>query len=353
MQSIELIDSNFKVDTELKIEGIKFYDIINPPFKVYGVFYDSGKYRRMPESIAKTVNDGVHGLHAHTAGGRVRFKTNSPYVAIHAKMPSIGKMPHIALTGSAGFDLYIDENPKKYFSTFVPPFDIQEGYESVVHFDSAQMREININFPLFSEVSALYIGISDGAEVCSPEPYKYEKPIVYYGSSITHGGCASRPGSSYESIISRRLDADYINLGFSGSARAEDEIAEYISKLPMSVFVYDYDHNAPTAEHLNKTHEKMFRTIRNSDPDLPIVLLSRPKFSLSEDEEMRLDIIKTTYNNAVNNGDTNVYLIEGKTLMQAAEYEGTVDGCHPNDLGFMSMAEGLTGVLKEILQKDS
>lgn len=349
MQDITLIDSNFKVDTELKIKDIKFYDVNQPPFKIYGVFYDSGKYRRLPESVAKTVNDGVYVLHAHTAGGRVRFKTDSPYIAIHAKMPNIGKMPHLALTGSAGFDLYTGKNPEKYLATFIPPFEIQNGYESVVHFDSAQMRDINIHFPLFSEVSELYVGVSADATLCPAEPYRYEKPIVYYGSSITHGGCASRPGLSYESIISRKIDADYINLGFSGSAKGEDEIAEYISTLPMSVFVYDYDHNAPTAEHLNNTHERMFKKIRIANPDLPIVMLSRPKFNLSDDEEKRLDIIKTTYQNAVNAGDNNVFLIESRTLMKIAEDDGTVDGCHPNDLGFMSMAEAVGDVLKKIL----
>lgn len=349
MDNISLIDFNFKVNTELDVQGIKFYDIKQPPFKIYGVFYESGKFRRLPESVAKTVNDGVYSLHTHTAGGRVRFRTDSPYVAIHTKMPVIGKMPHIALTGSAGFDLYIGKEPEKYGGTFIPPFEIRDGYESIIRFASSEMREITVNFPLYSEVSQLYIGVSEDAKLCPAEPYKFEKPVVYYGSSITQGGCASRPGSSYESIISRRLNADYINLGFSGSAKGEDEIAEYISKLELSLFVYDYDHNAPTAEHLKETHEKMFRLIRKANPDLPIVLLSRPKFALTEEEETRLDIIKATYQNAIRSGDKNVYLIDSRTLMKMAEDDGTVDGCHPNDLGFMSMARELGELLEKIL----
>ena len=261
INNINLIDSNFKVNTNLDIKDIKFYDTKQLPFKIYGLIYDSGKYRRMPESIAKIVNDGVYLLHTNTAGGRVKFKTDSDYVAIYAKMPSVGKMPHFAFTGSAGFDLYINE---KHFATFVPPFDIEDSYESVINFESSEIREITINFPLYSDVSDLYIGINENASVFSAEEYAIKKPIVYYGSSITQGGCASRPGNSYESIISRRLKADYLNLGFSGSARAEDEIAEYISKLDMSAFVYDYDHNAPTTEHLKQTHERMFKLIRKA-----------------------------------------------------------------------------------------
>lgn len=349
MNNISLIDSNFKVDTKLDIADIRFYDVKQAPFEINGVFYESGKFRRLPEAVAKAVNDGVFGLHANTAGGRVRFKTNSPYIAIHAKMPDIGKMPHFALTGSAGFDLYAGEATEKYTATFVPPFSIKDGYESKVDFVSSKMRGITINFPLYSEVSELYIGVSNTAEICPPEPYKIKKPVVYYGSSITQGGCASRPGNSYESILSRRFNADYINLGFSGSARGETEIAEYISKLEMSAFVYDYDHNAPTAEHLKNTHEKMFKLIRKAKPDLSVVMLSRPKYCLTDDEKMRLEIIRTTYCNALDSGDKNVYFIDGSTLMAMAENEGTVDNCHPNDLGFMSMAEAVGNVLEKIL----
>ena len=346
MSNIERIDSNFKVDTKLDVKGIRFYDIKQSPFKIYGVFYESGKYRRIPEAVAKNVNDGVYALHANTAGGRVRFRTDSPYVAIYAVMPSVGKMPHFALTGSSGFDLYVGA---KYTATFVPPFTVVNGYESIVRFDSAEMRDVTINFPLYSEVAELYVGLSESALMSAPEACKIQKPVVYYGSSITQGGCASRPGTSYESIVSRMLDADYINLGFSGSARGEAEIARYISELDMSAFVFDYDHNAPTAEHLQNTHEKMFRAIRESNPDLPIVLLSRPKFTLTQEEKLRLEIIRATYNNAIGAGDKNVYLIEGTILMRLAEDEGTVDGCHPNDLGFMSMAKEIGALLERIL----
>lgn len=346
MSDISQIDSNFKVETGLNVSDIRFYNVLNVPFQVCGVFYENGKFRRMPEAVAKTVSNGVFGLHTHAAGGRVRFKTDSPYVAIHTKMSSVGKMPHFALTGSAGFDLYANN---KYTATFVVPFDISDGYESIIHFPSNEMREITINFPLYSSVDEVFIGVCDKAEVCAPEQYSINEPIVYYGSSITQGGCASRPGMAYESIISRRLNADFINLGFSGSAMGEDEIAEYISGLKMSCFVYDYDHNSPSMEHLKNTHEKMFKKIRQNNPDMPIIIMSRPKFYLTNEEEERLSIIKATYNNAIENGDKKVFFIEGKKLMEMAEGEGTVDNCHPTDLGFASMAKAVGDVLEEIL----
>lgn len=349
MSDISNIDSNFKIETKIKQSDIKFYDVNQPFFRIHGVVYEAGKFRRLPESVAASVSPGVHALHAHTAGGRVRFRTDSSYIAINVKMPSIGKMPHFALTGSAGFDMYIYENTEKYIATFMPPFSMQKGYESIFNFGDSKMRDITINFPLYSEVSQLYIGLRETAEVCAPRQYKIQKPVVYYGSSITQGGCASRPGNSYESIISRRFDCDYINLGFSGNAKAEDSIAEYISKLDMSVFVYDYDHNAPSVQHLENTHEKMFKVIRAANPNLPIVIMSRPKYYLADDEVVRYEVIKSTYDNARKIGDNNVYFVDGRTLMNLAGNEGTVDNCHPNDLGFTSMARSLETILMKIL----
>ena len=126
-------------------------------------------------------------------------------------------------------------------------------------------------------------------------------------------------------------------------------MAEYISSLPMSVFVYDYDHNAPTPEHLQNTHENMFKIIRKAQPTLPVIMLSRPKYTLNDEEKERLAIIRRTYENALAKGDQNVYFIDGPTLMQYAKNEGTVDGCHPTDYGFYSMAETLLSLLKTIL----
>ncbi len=349
MMDIASIDPNFRVESKIDKPDVRYYDVKQPPFRIFGVYYDDGKFRRMPERVAAQVNPRVHVLHSNTAGGRVRFKTDSPYVAVFSKMPSIGKMPHFPLTGSAGFDLYVSEETERYVGTFSPPFAIEDGFEGVLDFPDARMREITVNLPLYSDVSELYIGVSKSAVIEAPKPYLPLKPIVYYGSSITQGGCASRPGMSYESILSRRFGIDYLNLGFSGNARAEETIAEYISGLEMSVFVYDYDHNAPTVEHLANTHERMFRTIRAAQPELPIVLLARPKYRLTDEEKKRLEIIRKTYQNAKDGGDRNVYLIDGPTLMQYAGDEGTVDNCHPTDFGFASMARVLGDLLEKIL----
>lgn len=350
MINIADIDPNFKVDEKIDRQNITFYDIKQQPFGIYGVFYENGKFRRLPETVAQTVSNSVYKLHSHTAGGRVRFKTDSACIAIHADMPSVRKMPHFALTGSIGLDMYIrDGEEQRFVKTFVPPFAVVNGFESIHEFAEPKLREVTINLPLYSELANLYIGIDKDAKLYPPEPYADEKPIVYYGSSITQGGCASRPGNSYESIVARRLNVDYINLGFSGSAKAEPEIAAYIRELPMSVFVYDYDHNAKTVDYLQQTHEVMFQTIRKANPELPIVIMSRPKYTLSPSEEKRLEVIRATYENAKARGDQHVYFIDGKTLMRLAGDDGTVDSAHPNDLGFASMAKAVGDVLAQIL----
>lgn len=344
---ISKIDKNFKVETKIEREGLTFYDADQAPFKIHGVFREGEHYVRMPSDIAKSVSDRVFSLYAHTAGGRVRFVTNSPYVAISVKLNKAYKMSHFAFTGSIGCDMY---SGTRYIGTIVPPANVTNEYEGVINVPFNEEREYTINMPLYSETDKIYIGIKEGSTLKAAPDYKTEKPIVYYGSSITQGGCASRPGNAYQSIISRELDADFINLGFSGSAFAEDKMAEYIASLDMSVFVYDYDHNAPNLEHYKNTHEKFFKIIREKNPDLPILMMTRPKYYLDEDEQARLQVMLNTYNSAIAAGDKNVYCIKGPDLIEAVRESALVDGGHPNDSGFVSMARVVGNKLKEMLK---
>ena len=346
MKSISQVDKNFAVRSAIDKDDVKFYPVPSSEMKLYGVFYEDGKFRRLPESVAKNVSEGVHFLHANTAGGRVRFRTDSPYVAIHARLPFICRWANSSLCSIGGFDIYCDG---EYFKSYMPDIDYKEEYSGVVDFGSRKMRDITVNMPLYSEVSELYIGLCDDAAVLEPTPYRECAPIVFYGSSITQGGCASRPGMAYQNFVSRHFNVDYINLGFSGNAKGEVEIADYIKYLDMSVFVYDYDFNAPDLEHLKATHERMFKEIREANPTLPIVIMSKPKYYLTDGDVARRDTIRKTYENALSRGDKNVYFIAGSELMEIAKGEGTVDGTHPNDLGFFSMATKLISTLEKII----
>lgn len=376
MRDIAKIDKNFEVKTKIGKDDVVYRNVLEEPFRVYGVFHEDGKFRRLPEAVAKTVSEGVLALHANCAGGRVRFRTNSKYVAIYAELENIGRMPHFPLTGAAGFDIYADYGvPDRFLMTFVPPYDMVDSYESVCNLFTAEDREVTINFPLYTDVKNLYIGVSKDAYIEAPKPYRVEKPVVYYGSSVTQGGCASRPGNAYQAVISRRLSCDHINLGFSGVAQAELEIANYIRDLDMSAFVFDYDHNAPSFEHLEKTHERMYKIIREAHPDIPIIFASKPKYlndlyterwfadqygldaenikTLDDEANFgltrTLEIIQKTYKNAIAAGDKNVYLIPGGELMKYCDHDGTVDICHPTDYGFASMARVFGDLLAKVL----
>ena len=352
MKSITDVDKNFKVETNIQRDGLKFFNAEEEPFKIYGVFREGDRFRRMPEAVAKTVSPGVEFLHTNTAGGRIRFITDSPYVAINVKLDKSEVMNHFSYTGSTGFDLYVKEDEgERYTGSFRPSPVPTKEYESILEFENKKLREITINMPLYSDVLELYIGLDENSVIEAPKPYKTEKSVVFYGSSITQGGCASRPGMAYEAIISRALDCDYINLGFSGSAKGEQEMADYLKTLDMDLFVMDYDANAGTPEYLDATHNKMFETIRKAQPDLPILMLSYPKYYLMECLAKRRDIIKRNYENAKAAGDKNVYFIPGNELMSdEIGADGTVDNCHPTDLGFFSMAQKIIPVLKDILK---
>lgn len=356
MNDITKIDKNFAVQPVEIGDDTVFFNCLEEPFKVYGLMFPENEedvFHRMPYEVAETVNDGVDTLNHLSAGGRVRFKTNSPYIIIRAKEPKIHRAPHFTLCGTAGFDLYKTvDGETVYVNSFMPPYDIKDGFEAKRETGVSEETDITIHFPLYSRVQSLEIGIAVGSTLKPAAGYKYDVPVVYYGSSITQGGCASRPGMAYQNIISREVDCDHINLGFSGSAKGEDAIAEYIAGLKMSVFVYDYDYNARTVEHLQKTHSRMFKIIRARQPELPVVMVSAPNGRPHADLKLRRDIIKATYNEAKANGDRNVWFIDGSEMMKfPGGNEGTVDNGHPTDLGFRRMADVIGAAVKDILER--
>lgn len=357
---IEEIDKNLKVETNITEPDIVWLNAKDAPFSLHGVQYDEkqGRYVRMPQRIADTVSPGVARLNSNTAGGRIRFKTDSSFIGIRAVQKNNEQMPHITLVGQSGFDLYRknDVGTETYYKTFMPPMRVTEGYSSSAKTDGSE-REYTVNFPLYDNVCELYIALKKGAKLSAPSPYAIEKPIVYYGSSITQGGCASRPGNSYPSILARRLNADYINLGFSGSARGEKEMVSYLADLckNASAFVCDYDHNAPSIEHLEKTHLFLYRTIRTANPDLPILFVSAPDSLIHPIPYLaRLKVIRKTYVIAKSEGDENVWFLPGNKLFEGICWDScTVDGCHPNDLGFYRMAMAMEPYLREMIGLNS
>lgn len=339
------IDKNFAIEKKIYRDEIIFRNAAE--LDVYGVEPIDGVYRRMKYDDAQAISKMVALISTESAGGRVRFATDSPYVAIYVEYKSCAKVPNYSLTATTGFDLYSGE---RYMGCYVPPLDTIENFESIIRFeDHAGMREYTLNFPVCSEVAELFIGVDEKCVITSASKYAIEKPIVFYGSSTTQGACASRPGNSYENMISRRLDCNYLNLAFWGNALGEAEMAEYIASLDMTAFVYDYDYNSPSAEHLEATHERMFKIIRERNPKLPIVIITAPRYYHDEEFKQRHDIIEKTYLNAVAQGDKAVRFISCRDIFKDVKDVALADNIHPGDIGFSKIAEHVGNALKELL----
>lgn len=347
------IDKNLAVESSLNLPDVRWFDSKEEPIRVCGlaICKKGDIFRRMPQDIADTVNPGVAYLNTNTAGGRIRFRTNSPYIAIKAVMPDNGTMAHITMVGQSGFDLYVKDGDEcRYAGSYIPG-GRNHGYESSRPTDG-KMHTYTINMPLYDPVEELYIGLSENAELEAPEEYAYDKPVLYYGSSITQGGCASRPGNAYQAMISRKLDCDFINLGFSGSGRAEQTIADYMASLDPLVFVSDYDHNTPNAAHLEATHYNLYKTFRASHPDTPYVMVSKPDYNEHTEDERRREIIRESYERAVAEGDKHVYYVDGAHIFDGEFRDScTVDGCHPNDLGFFRMAVTIGAAVEQAIRE--
>ena len=344
-----MFDQKFAVQTEIDRTGFCFYNVEESPFRVYGTKMVDGCYRRLPAAVAAATNNGVREMHTNTAGARVRFVTDSPRIAIRVVIEDFHLQPRTSVCGSAALDLYLNG---EYCNTFIPPHDplaVKNGYESVIETHLTEKAEVLIHFPLFANVTRLFVGVEAGSALESAAEYQLAAPVVCYGSSITHGACASRPGNCYENMLSRMLDLDFLNLGFSGSACGEDAIAAHIATLEMSAFVLDYDHNAPTPASLQRHHERFFKIVRAAQPGLPILMLSRPQPRPNKEELERLAVVRATYENALAAGDQNVYFIPGTALMQEMKNEGLVDNVHPNDAGFWNMAKVIAPMLKSML----
>ena len=361
MKKIEEIDNNFKAAKVNDID-VNYYNVINKPFSLEGFPWGNpaeGKFYRLPDDIKAPdeINSGaLWNGHSLTSGGCVRFRTDATFICIRAKLANSMDMNHMPRAGSAGFDIYIGEAGKdcRHAGTAQPtPGEID--LERVVFNDPnlpSDMRDWRINFPLYGGTTCVEIGLPPNAKIEPPTPHKI-KPILFYGSSITQGGCASRPGNNYCSMLCRAVDAEQINLGFSGCGKGEPAVAKAIASLDLSVFIMDYDHNSPTAEHLKDTHEPFFKIIRKAHPNLPIIMTSMCDIWKDRDYEnrsLRRDIVRKTYENAIAAGDRHVYYIDGETLFGTANREEcTVDRCHPNDLGFYRMFENILPTLQKAI----
>jgi len=358
---IETIDRNFKT-ADLGGKPVRFFSAHSAPFVIEGFPWRKEgdlTFYRLPRDI-KDVNDGAMWLANQTSGGAIRFRTDSRYIAIRAKLVYSSDMNHMPRAGSAGFDIYRGRGAKSNHVGTAQPDRDQKLMEQILCVNPRPgiMEDFTVNLPLYGGCEAVEIGLAPEAELAEPTPHRVKLPVLFYGNSVTQGGCASRPGNAYTSMLCRAVDAPQVNLGFSGSGKGELAIARAVAALPLSVYVSDYDCNAPDPEWLARTHEPFFQEIRRAQPQLPVILMS-DQFEWREYRDdawrvrlIRRDIIRRTYENAVKAGDRHVYFIDGGTLFGGRDRSAcSVDRGHPNDLGFCRMYRNILPVLKKALKE--
>ena len=316
---------------QFKENDADWYEVCPENFEIYGLIPENGGLltRRIPVSVAKQVSECVLGECGFGAGGRVRFSTNSPYVSIRCEYAE-GNVPTVCNHCLCyGFDIYeSDSFGKERFVGAYRPVNFAFNYKDVEFTaytsNDGKTGYYTINMPHFAEIKKMFIGIKNGSKIGKGKKYVNEKPVVFYGSSITHGAAAGRPGNTYESFISQKYNLNYTNLGFAGGAKGQTVMAEHIASLEMSAFVCDYDHNAPDAKHLEATHYPFYEIIRKKHPDIPYIMISRPDGNINskfvEKSNERKNVIINSYQKAKDNGDENVYFIDGDTLFDGEFY---------------------------------
>lgn len=321
------------------------------PIRVYGLLQESLPecFHRLPQQLA--LPQELLSRARTPAGGRVRFRTDAPQVTAHMELDTLTVDFAIPLCGSAGAVAAVGTGAGMRYAGLLCPRKYDERSVSLTFAKDPVMEDVTLFLPRNEAVRSVWFTLPDGAKVEPPTPYAVEKPIVFYGSSITEGGCASRVTNAYPALLSKWLNADFINLGFSGLAKGELPVARFIAGHAMSAFVYDYDHNAPSPAHLAATHEPFFRVIRDAHPTLPILILTKPDSDANPaDAAARREVIRGTFLRAQAAGDRHVAFLDGHAFFGASDRaDCAVDNCHPNDLGFMRMAETVYPVLKEML----
>jgi len=354
---IEKLDPNMTLE-RADAEGVAWFDPRTPPFRLIGFPWIGGDnvYRRLPVKPQWPIRDAVDSLANSTAGGQVKFQSDSPKILLRVKLRQASGMYHMPATGQSGFDLYLgDASNQRYFST--TRFDAKATDYEVTLFTGAKTnRHFTLNFPLYNGVKSVEIGVMAGATISPPLPYEHDGRVVVYGTSITQGGCAARPGMAYTNILSRRLNTEFVNLGFSGNGRGEPALANLINQIGQKLLiVIDYEANA--GESIRETLGPFVDILRAGDRDVPILVISKIRYAgeLHDPSKLRSAEALARFQEELVKarrlaGDSNIHFIDGSSLLGEHADECTVDGVHPTALGFMKMAQGIEPAIRTILK---
>lgn len=357
---VSKLDRNMTI-LNVQDKSLRWLSPFEQPFQLAGFPWiaKEGKYRRLPEDPVYTLPEAVHTLANCTAGGQIRFRTNSSKLSIKVKLTGSGSLYHMAATGRSGFDCYLGEPGCEQFLGTARFDHTKLEYESSFY-DWKMKREWNVTlyFPLYQGVEEVWIGIDPDADLNAAPAFVSTKPVVLYGTSILQGGCASRPGMAYPAILSRSIPLEFINLGFSGNGRGEPELARTIADIAdPALIVLDYEANIDSAQHMASTLPAFVGILRESHPVVPILVVSKIRYAKErfDDDELnyredckrvQMEIVERLKQE----GDAHIHFYDGSRLLGDDFSECSVDGGHPTDLGFYRMAHTLEPTIRELVK---
>lgn len=329
-------------------------------FPVFGKISDKTNYRyeRLPAHLEGISRAAVWNLGRNSAGLYIRFRSNS--TSIHVKWESLfnNTQNHMTDTGTRGLDLYALVDGEWKAVAPGRPTKKELNTWAIIRNMTPENREYMLYLSLYDGVKSLEIGVDEGAYIEQPavESPSQEKPIVMYGTSILQGGCASRPGMAYTNIIGRKFNKEVFNLGFSGNARLDLEIAELMATVKdPGVFILDYVPNS-TEERIREAGETFFRILRKAHPNVPVIFVEDPIFPRSAfDTKLHEEVVgrnkeqKALFKKLKKAGEKKIYYVEAEGLI-GDDGEASVDGSHFTDLGNFRYVEHIMPVLKKALR---
>ena len=359
-KTIEELDKNFA--SPKAAAGLLWFDIRSLPIAGLGWANDERlmPFDRLPARAKGKVRDNLWALSEHAAGIHVRFVSDALEIGAQWKLRNANlAMPHMPATGVSGLDLYVRDRGRWHWVGLGRAAAVENSATLVkIHppadggVDGRGGREYLLYLPLYNGVASVQLGFPAGTTF-RPAPAWPGRPIVFWGTSITQGGCASRPGMAYPAIIGRRLESPTINLGFSGNGPMELDFCQFITELDPSVYVLD---NLPNmaADAVVKMTEPVVAMLRAAHPTTPIVLVENIVYQNTLSDTPILagltnnSALQAAFGRLLAAGVKNIHLVSSEYLL-GVDGEGTVDGAHPTDLGFLRLAELLAPVLRPLI----
>ncbi len=311
-------------------------------------------YDRLPQKAKGVVRDPVWHLATNSAGLSIQFETNSPWIQVRWVVRYESNMWHMTDCGIRGVDLYVQDRDIWHYAGSGSPGAGKSYEQEILSGMDGEIHLYQLNLPLYDGIDSLWIGVEEGSIMQAVNAYE-GKPVVIYGTSIQQGGCASRPGMAASNILSRMLNREVINLGFSGNGRMEMELAELIAEIDASVYLFDCLPNIHDLEQIVPSYTKFIRFIREKHPEVPIILVETAttvKSAIVEAAKIQKDgqnsELRAAFQKLKNEGVNNLFLIPGEGLI-GYDQEGTVDGVHYTDLGFMRYSKRVVDYIRGVL----